>query len=286
MPTSPSIQQAFRQLVESLSTHYEPRESRSIATILFADVFEVRNVQRQDVLSAPQVEQLNRMSERLLRYEPLQYVLGQADFFGLKFKVNPSVLIPRPETEELVALVLERWEERWDEKRCLLDIGTGTGCIPLSLKRYRTAWEVWGYDVSPAALEVAAQNAQNLDLELHLAEVDILDQSCWPARSFDLIISNPPYIPPSERRLMPPQVLRYEPELALFVPEAEADIFYHRILAFAERHLRTGGQLFFECNEYRAEAVLGYALEAGWTGQLEKDMSGKLRMLCLRREVG
>ncbi len=278
-----SIQQAYQHLVDQLTTRYDVREANNISAILFEDAFGIRNFRRQDELAETQQKELMEMTQRLLQYEPVQYVLGLADFYGLKLRVDQRVLIPRPETEELVALVMETMEERAEQPWRVLDIGTGSGCIPLALKKQRPDWQLWGYDVSEGALEIARSNALQLGLEVEWAVVDILDKDKWPTLNFDIIISNPPYIPPSEKSLMPPQVLNYEPGLALFAPEDQADIFYRTILDFAQIHLAENGVLFFECNEYNAPEVFAYAQARGWQGALHEDMSGKPRMLSLNR---
>ncbi len=278
------IKDAYQNLVTHLSALYKKREATNIAAIIFEDEFEVRNFKRVDLLSETQVDRLQAIEKRLLQKEPIQYVLGMADFYGLRFKVNSSVLIPRPETEELVLLILEATEKRKGEKLDLIDIGTGSGCIPISLKKHRSAWNLSGVDVSPAAIEVAKANAELNDCTVDFRLLDILDQKQWPDKTYDLIISNPPYIPPSEKKLMPAQVLDFEPGLALFTPEEDPFLFYHKILEFAAQHLRPEGSLFFECNEYNAQILLDEVLSKGqYQACIQKDLSGKDRMLKINK---
>ena len=280
-----SIKDSFQNLVTQLQALYEEREATNIAAIVFEDEFEVRNFKRLDVLSTEQLDRLAAIEKRLLEKEPLQYVLGMADFYGLRFKVNSEVLIPRPETEELVLLVLEATESRKGEELKVIDIGTGSGCIPISLKKNRSAWDLTGVDVSPGAIEVAKGNADLNDCQVDFKWLDILDEKQWPKSTYDVIISNPPYIPPSEKSLMPAQVIEFEPDLALFTPEEYPFLFYHKILDFATRQLRPGGLLFFECNEYNAQTLLEEVLGHGeFEASIQKDLSGKDRMLKINKK--
>jgi release factor glutamine methyltransferase len=263
---------------------YELREAQSIARIVFEDCFGVQRAQFADFqLKEAQSAQLLSIFQQLVQQQPLQYILGQADFFGLQFKVDPRVLIPRPETEELLEWVLETIPPHSTAR--ILDIGTGSGCIPIVLKAKLPGAEVWGLDISAGALEVAAENARLHATPITWLEADILAQEHWPSHfapgtRFDCIISNPPYIPWRERALMPAQVQDFEPHLALFVADEDPLLFYRVIAQFAQRYLRPGGQLFFECNEYNAQEVAD--LLRVWGGmqvELRRDLSGKERMI-------
>lgn len=273
-----TIHSAYQQLQGELQGIYGPGEARSIARIVFEDALGQYALSSQAVLPQEQWAELQGIQARLLQQEPVQYVLGQADFYGLKLKVDKRVLIPRQETEELVHWVLER-EARAGLR--LLDIGTGSGCIALALKQQRPDWAVQGIDRSPGALALAAENAQSLDLEVDWALFDILEAEHWPALGpFDVVVSNPPYIPPSEQSLMPPHVLRHEPELALFTATEDALVFYRAIGQFAQQRLLPGGRLYFELNEFHAQPVADSIASQGF-GQIElqQDISGKPRML-------
>jgi release factor glutamine methyltransferase len=278
-----TIPEAYRDLVAQLSAIYAAAEAASIVRIVFEDALGITNFTRQEALSEQQRVRLRPIATRLQRGEPVQYVLGQADFYGLKLKVDARVLIPRQETEELVHWILE---ENGAGPCRALDIGTGSGCIPLALKKRRPAWQVEALDLSPAALEVARENARLTGLEVAFWEADILDESGWPALgAFDLIVSNPPYIPPSEARLMPPWVLEHEPHLALFVAEGKPLRFYEAIAAFACTVLRPGGALYFELNEHRADEVRRLLHEKGFAQiELKQDLNGKERMARCRRQ--
>ena len=278
------IQEAYQQLLSQLSGLYERGEAASIARIVFEDALGVANALRPGALGLEQAARLEEASTRLLRGEPLQYVLGQADFYGLKLKVDARVLIPRQETEELVHWVLAENDARY---RSLLDIGTGSGCIPIALKKHRPAWQISALDISSAALELAAENARANDLEVAFIEANILDASAWPTLGqYDLIVSNPPYIPPSEAQLMPPWVLQYEPHLALFVEERAPLLFYEAIADFARAALRPAGRLYFELNEHNADQVAQLLDKKGFVGvEVKRDLNGKERMARGRWEV-
>lgn len=263
---------------------FDPREAQSIARIVFEDCFQLQRSQfAQATLNDTQASHLESIFSALQRKEPLQYILGQADFYGLKFKVDPRVLIPRPETEELVEWVLETIKTpSFNTSPCILDIGTGSGCIPITLAKKLLGAELWGLDVSSAALELAQENAELNRAQVHWLEVDILQEAFWTKirPTFDVIISNPPYIPEREEALMPPQVTEFEPHLALFVSDDDPLIFYRQIARFAKQYLRPNGYLFFECNEYNASEVVTMLSEMDWKEiVLQKDLSGKERMI-------
>ncbi|MEO1624616.1 MAG: peptide chain release factor N(5)-glutamine methyltransferase [Bacteroidota bacterium] len=274
-----SIQQAHHNFVETLSPLYGQREARSMARIVFEDAFEVRNFQRQDALDQAQLDRLSEIQSRLLQSEPLQYIMGQADFYGFQLQVTPAVLIPRPETEELVQWVLESFDK---QPLRVLDVGTGSGCIALCLKKKRPDWQVAAMDISQDALEVAQQNANLLEAEVHFFQGDALTEELFAQADYELIVSNPPYIPPSERSLMPPQVTAHEPAEALFVPEEQPLLFYQR-LAQQIRQRRKPCHLFVEINEHFSnqmkQEMEGMAFEEV---QIRRDLQGKPRMLSAR----
>lgn len=275
-----TVAQAFQQLTAALSTQYDAGEAHSIARIVFEDAFHIRNLKRRDRLSSSQLAQLSRIQSRLLNNEPVQYITGRTYFYGLNFKVDKRALIPRQETEELVHWILEDHPKKEKVLR-VLDIGTGTGCIPITLKVKRPQWEVHALDISPQALALARENARENMVDLTFHEADILDRSQWPELPlFDLIVSNPPYIPPSEAHLVPENVQAYEPHKALFTGEEEPLVFYERILDFALEYLKPGGRLYFEANEYRAADVRDLMREKGMKRvELRRDIGGRDRML-------
>ncbi len=212
---------------------------------------------------------------------PVQYILGEADFYNLKFNVNSSTLIPRPETEELVDVVIKQFKTYNSSLLSVLDIGTGSGCIPVTLKKYLPAAKVSGIDISDKALEVAKSNALKNNVDVTFFKVDILSQSPVQHSPFNIIISNPPYVLNSEAAHMDARVLEHEPHLALFVKDNDPIIFYKRIIDLCETDLESGGYLYFELNPLYASDVKNYANAANLFifTELINDMSDKQRFL-------
>ena len=271
-----SIKNIHQQFIRNLSNKFEHREAKSIARIVFEDAFKLFDYQSNKTFK--DIVTLEKIEARLLQDEPVQYILGQADFYGLKFKVTPAVLIPRPETEELVYWILENQVAK---DSSILDIGTGSGCISITLKKKMPLATVSALDVSPTALAIAKENANLNEVTISFLLADILDEEKWlNLPSYDIIVSNPPYIPHHEKHLMPNQVLDYEPDLALFVENEQALIFYEKIGQFARTHLNDGGLLFYECNEFNAKEVAVLLEKIGFSKvTLAKDMEGKERMI-------
>lgn len=273
---------AFAQLVNDLTLRYGAGEARSIARIVFEDAFGARR-NRQKNFTAGEERRFQEIRKRLLDGEPVQYVLGEADFFGFRFKVTPAVLIPRQETEELVAWVLDWLKQYSGMQPAILDIGLGTGCIGISIKAKSPRVHLYGLEISSEALMLATANAERIlkGASFNFYSSDILDRNTWaPFPVLDLIVSNPPYIPQGERALVPDHVARWEPHGALFVPDAEPLIFYQAIAEFALEKLRPGGALFFECNEFNAPAVADTISRLGLVRvELRKDLSGADRMV-------
>lgn len=268
---------AYRQNVEKIASYYDEREANSLMRILFEDIFHIANTNSERLLNEEQLALIDVYTDRLLTGEPLQYIIGQADFYGLKFKVSPAVLIPRQETEELVYLVLENHSS--DTSLHVLDIGTGSGCIPITLKKYRPNWNVSAVDVSLKALAVAKENSLLNRVVVDFQQLDIL--SATPiADSWDIVISNPPYIPNTEAHMMKENVLKYEPSIALFVEDVDPLLFYREIAIFSQLALKKGGYLYFELNEYNANEVAKLINKLGFGSvELFQDISGKDRMI-------
>ncbi len=223
--------------------------------------------------------QLKEFTERLIQHEPVQYVLNEAWFYGLKFYVDKNVLVPRPETEELVEWVISGCKLTVD-KLLILDIGSGSGCIPITLKRKLRNAEVWSCDISEAAIQVSEKNATALSSEVNFLVLDFLaEEKTNQLPSFDIIISNPPYIPEKDKEQMEPNVLKYEPYSALFVPDNDALIFYKAIADFGKDHLNPGGIIYLEMNENMGKDISDLFNSKGYTTELKKDMQLKERML-------
>lgn len=235
--------------------------------------------QSKKELSPEQEELLAAYIQRLMEYEPIQYVLNEAWFCGLRFYVDKHVLIPRPETEELVEWIITGCKFPINELS-ILEIGSGSGCIPISLKRRLGKAEVWSCDISRDALQVAEKNAKNLGAEVNFLQMDFLDQSqTEKLPAFDIIVSNPPYITWRERYGMRANVLEYEPAKALFVPDNDPLVFYKAIADFGKSHLKTNGFIYTEINESLGNLTKRLFEENGFKVELKKDISGKDRMI-------
>lgn len=233
-------------------------------------------------ISELEEEKFKNALKRLKNQEPLQYILGETEFFGLSFNVNKHVLIPRPETEELVEWVLKdlkNSEANKIEPLHILDIGTGSGCIAISLAKHLKKANVSALDISPEALEVAKTNATLNNVSVRFFEENILNYQDFP-NSLDVIVSNPPYVRELEKAEIQANVLNFEPGGALFVSDQDPLIFYKKIVAFAEKNLATGGSLYFEINEYLAEEMQNLVAQFQFESiELRNDHFGKPRML-------
>jgi len=260
---------------------YDARESRNIVNELFRHYLNLSSadliVKANDAISESQMLLVYKAVKRIANKEPLQYVLGKGYFFGMDLHVSPAVLIPRPETEELVRWMLETIKPNNHSVHSVLDIGTGSGAIALALKKAQSNWNVCGVDVSKDALQVSQRNSTEFQLEVEWKEVDILSQN-FPEGNWNTIVSNPPYIPVSEGSEMRPSVVQHEPHLALFVPENDPLLFYRRILELSN-NCKTVQQVFFEIHENYATETLALGESLGWKGELKKDLQGKARML-------
>lgn len=208
---------------------------------------------------------------------PVQYVIGETEFYGMKFFVNDNVLIPRPETEELIEWILESTSIA---KPKIIDIGTGSGCIPIVLKKNLPAAEVSAIDVSEKALKLAQINADYHETKINFIETDFLTAEFDSFEKFDIIISNPPYIAQVEENEMEDGVTQFEPKIALFVPDDDPLIFYKRIAEFAQAKLNTEGKVFVEINQNLAQETETLFLEYFKNVELKKDISGNYRMIC------
>jgi release factor glutamine methyltransferase len=233
---------------------------------------------KSETLITPETfEYFETLISRLLTYEPIQYILGTTSFFGLEFKVDTNVLIPRPETEELVAWILKEADSSQPLK--ILDIGTGSGCIAVSLAKHFPNADVYALDVSPAALEMAQYNAQQNGVQLNGIQANVLEWENTELQ-FDIIVSNPPYVRESEKERMAPNVLEHEPHLALFVENNNPLVFYQAIVALSKQALKKQGLLYFEINEYLGQETKAlFSSDDFENVQLKTDIFGKNRMM-------
>ncbi|WP_422105001.1 peptide chain release factor N(5)-glutamine methyltransferase [Winogradskyella sp.] len=244
------------------------------------------------LFTASEIDTFFKTLEDLKQQKPIQYSLGETEFYGLKFKVNPNVLIPRPETEELVdwiinslnTEVLQESDSKLSSKLKILDIGTGSGCIAISLAKHLPNAKIYALDVSKAALEVAQQNAELNNVEVKFMEEDILNiayhAELVSASQFDIIVSNPPYVRHLEKAEMKPNVLDNEPDLALFVDNENPLQFYKAITDVAVNNLKPKGHLYFEINQYLGENMRQLLTDANFQNiELRQDINGNDRML-------
>jgi release factor glutamine methyltransferase len=278
-----TLQAAQASLIAQLQTLYDARESANIADWVMESITGKKRIDRllmKDVpLAQEQETSLQQITGALLRHTPVQYVLGESWFCGMKFFVNPHVLIPRPETEELVS-----WIREEGRTGSILDIGTGSGCIAISLARLVPSAAVTAIDVSDDALQVARKNAGSLQAAVTFQQLDFLQEHNWNHLPvFDTIVSNPPYIRQSESGDMNRNVLDHEPHIALFVPDNDALLFYRKIHAFGRMHLAEGGSIFLEINEALGPETVSLFSTPGYIAELRKDMQGKYRMLKVSR---
>jgi len=278
-----TIREATYYLLNKLRSIYPEGEAGQMTDWVMEHVTGSKKTERMlyksAALTADEETRVQHITERLMKQEPVQYVLNESWFCGLKFYVDSHVLVPRPETEELVEWIISNCKFPVDSLT-ILDIGTGSGCIAISLKRRVRKAEVWACDVSEAALAVATKNAATLGTEVNFIRLDFLQKAEWDRLpSFDIIVSNPPYVPAKDKAQMDPNVLHYEPATALFVPDNDPLVFYHAIAAFGQTHLNKGGIVYTEIHESMGDAASGIFREAGYQTELKKDMQGKERML-------
>lgn len=241
---------------------------------------------KNEKINEPELLRLNAVVEELKQNKPIQYIIGETEFYGLKLKVTPDVLIPRPETEEMVQWIINDTKPNSFKKITILDIGTGSGCIAIALKKNLPKTDVLATDISVAALSVARENAKANDVSISFCQMNVLEQlhlalNVLSARLFDVIVSNPPYVKISEKRQMEKNVLDYEPHMALFVSDEDPLLFYDLISDIALKKLKKNGKLFFEINEKYGRAIKQLITVKGFSNiKLKKDISGRERMIC------
>src|SRR5690606_15264134 len=268
------------RFTESLSPIYDSDE---IESFFFLILEQEHQLKRVDLALNPNLEltenELQKWDaylQELQKQKPIQYLLGKTQFFGLEFFVNEHTLIPRPETEELVSWIIN--DNQHQQSLNILDIGTGSGCIAISLDKNLKS-ETFAFDVSYEALEVAQKNADHNQTFVHLVEFDILND-VWEGDPFDIIVSNPPYVRELEKEEIKPNVLEYEPHLALFVSDENPLLFYEKIADFAKEHLSENGKLYFEINQYLGKETSEMLKNKGFKKViLKKDIYGNDRMI-------
>lgn len=291
------MKELYRNFLVQLQTIYSLGEATTIADWVFEQTAHIKKV---DIVKNPaaqitaDVQQLlQKQLKQLLTHKPVQYVLNQAWFYNLLFTVNEYTLIPRPETEELVELILKELRfAKFDTQNKisfnanaisnvqLLDIGTGSGCIPITLKKHLPLANITSIDVSPKAIEVAMQNAKAHNTNIDFKTIDFLEETQWNSFPlYDVIVSNPPYIPINEKEKLDKNVTQFEPHTALFVPNEKPLLFYEKIAAFAKEHLNYNGKVYVETHEdYAKEVAATFNKNCSHT-QIVKDIFGKERMV-------
>ena len=257
-----------------LQGRYDPREAGNLSRIICCEILGQQTVDyylgKDIILSVKEEQELESILARLHNFEPIQYILGEARFLGRTFRVTPGVLIPRPETEELVEMMLK---ELSPVSR-VLDVGTGSGCIAISLAKELPESQVTAWDVSGEALSIAAANSKALQASVRFEQRDVLTYEPCVVDCYDVIVSNPPYVIEAEKQEMEHNVLDWEPSLALFVPDTDPLRFYRRIAVLGLEMLTSGGKLYFEINRAFGKDTVAMLCETGYRAvRLQKDIS-------------
>lgn len=281
MPQVPSLWTVLSML-EWATEFFEEKQVRSPRFSIEWLLAHVLSIKRLDLyleydrpLSSEELDELRPLVKRRAAHEPLQYITGETDFHHVRLKVQPGVLIPRQETEQLVQWILESYSKKKD--LTVLDIGTGSGCIPIAIKKARPNWQVYGTDISNEALTLAQENARLNDTEVAFLQDDLFAPSKISELKFDLIISNPPYILKEERSYLDEEVKDYEPELALFCESIQK--MYGAIEELCSQNLAKNGALYLELHEHHAEEVFQIFNEQNWEATIKNDYSDKPRFL-------
>jgi len=266
-----------------LKKTFPPQEAAKMLEIIIEDLLQISKMKimlhPETRISESELLKVHFACKEIKDHKPVQYITGRTNFCGLDLVLNKHVLIPRPETEELVEWILSETSE--EKTLSILDIGTGSGAIALSLKKHRESFDVSACDISKDALRIAKKNVNNSGLSIQLIEADILNQDSWPLfQEYDLIVSNPPYVTNAEKAQMQANVLDYEPHLALFVADENPLQFYRSILEFSKIHLKKGGKIFFEINESFGSEMISLLEKFNFGNtSLKNDLSGRNRMI-------
>ncbi len=273
---------AYQSLKIALIPIYGEREATNISRLVMEHILKLSPIQwiteQRELLSNKQLVQYQGIKEKLLQQIPIQYIVGETHFMNLRMIVNDAVLIPRVETEELVQQVIQAVQS--DVFVNIIDIGTGSGCMAIALKKVFPNSTVYGIDISKEALAVAQKNAHIHQVSIHWLQVDILDIDWQSIPAVDIIISNPPYIPLAEKETLMNHVKDKEPSIALFVPTQQPLLFYESILRFAHKKLKEGGAIYVEVHENFANEVVQLFVSSGYQAMCKKDMQHKDRMVC------
>jgi len=278
-----------QDFIAELFQNYEAREAEQIFFLVLEDVFSISRIdyalKKQEVVSDEIIQVVKNILHELKTNKPIQHILGYGYCYERRFKVTKNVLVPRQETEELINLILQNHR---NEDLTVLDIGTGTGCIPISLKLENPSFKMLALDISEHALTVAKENAETLGVDICFLQIDILKEKNWNGYqdlSLDIIVSNPPYVRYSEKAQMHKNVLGYDPELALFVDDTDPLVYYRVIILFASEKLKYGGVLYFEINEAFGEEVVLLLSDNNFSNiSVVKDLQGKDRIVYAKKK--
>jgi len=269
-----------------LLDNYEEREAD---TLLFMLIEEYSGISKARVISEPHLTvsesellKIHFAVKDLNNHKPIQYIIGKTEFYGMQIEVNPDVLIPRPETEELLDLVIKENIHR--NNLNILDVGTGSGCLAIGLKKILADSHIIALDISPRAIEVARKNAKNNVVDIEFIQQDFLNDTLWNRLgTFDIIVSNPPYVRYSEKVKMKKNVLNFEPALSLFVEDSDPLIFYKAIASFAKDYMRSQGKIYCEINQYLGKEIVNLFIREGLAdAYLMKDLNGYDRIIAAK----
>lgn len=287
----------YRHYLQQLGMIYNSSEAAVITDWVFE---KMAGLKRADIIINPDkttlpelITKLDNCLAELLQHKPVQYVLNEAWFYNMKLKVTDDVLIPRPETEELVKLVVDDWKTfiqnnssaEGNQRLTMLDIGTGSGCIAIAIKKQLPQITMHAMDISVGSLSVAKENAQAQQTSINFTQANFLDEHSWEKiPEFDVIISNPPYIPMNEKEGLDKNVTAFEPHTALFVPDNKPFLFYERIAAFGEKHLKDDGKIYVEVHENLAKET-AKIFEQYYLVAIKQDIFEKERMLVITKRI-
>ena len=281
---SNKIQDIIRFAIKELEGIYSKEEIRQMTNILITHFsgFSLTTIiaEPQKTVLESDLLKLNFAIKDLKHQKPLQYIIGETEFYNLRIKLNHKVLIPRPETEELVDIIIKENLNKKDLK--IADLGCGSGAIALALKNSLKESKLWAYDIEDEAIEQTKENAKSLNLSIDIQKANILEEN-FTYEKFDIIVSNPPYVMDSEKELMKPNVLNHEPHSALFVPNNNPLLFYKSIAEFAKTHLNKNGKCYLEINEQLGKETL--LLFPPNTTKLIKDIFGKDRFIIYSKSI-
>ena len=281
-----TFREIFSNYTTALQALYSKGEASAITHIIFNHFAGLSKsqlaVSGDKIPDTATAAALQESLEKLLKHIPVQYITGEAWFYNLKFRVNDQVLIPRPETEELVQEVVNYL--KGTQGKTILDIGTGSGCIPISIKKNVADAEIISIDIRVGSLQTAAENAATNNVTIDFREMDFLDEETYHSLPvFDVIISNPPYIRENDKDSLDKNVILHEPHLALFVTQNDPLLFYRKIFSFAKEHLAEKGKIFLEVHEDHAKETAAIYNEENYLTEIKKDMQGKERMVIVSK---